>query len=338
MMDLTLQNLVAEYGNEGRYALRWKPTAEQHALQIRVALRFDDIGQPVGRVLSSDGVAEIDALCEVSRHFFALSSDNGPIHNTATRHIPFEGTKNFRDIGGYKTIEGATVRWGKLYRSGHLSYLTDADLAKLAELELHSVFDFRDLGERQKRPNRFPERAPRENSLPIVPGSMHQFLQKAAKGELNAQFVTEFMELINRELASVYHPQYKAMFCQLIAGEGRPAVIHCAVGKDRTGLGVALILAALGVAEDIIMADYLLSNKYVAVAEDSMKLAEEVKAKTGQSIEPEHIRPMFEVHPNYLLQAFNVIKDMHGSIDKYLEERIGLTIVEREKLKSYYLE
>ncbi len=336
-MSFQLLDLFAEDSGDGKYCLSWQPTREPDSLDLTIALRPDTQGQILGRVCSTQGRIEVDALSDVDRHYFELVSSRGDRHTIATRHIPLEGGKNFRDLGGYKTPLGQAIRWGKLYRSGHLSFLTDSDLNKITGLELAMVFDFRDDKEREKRPNRYPLVAPKEKSLPIEPGSMSTFLAKAASGNLSANYVVEFMESINRELVTDYQGQYREMFKELLSNDGSPIVMHCAAGKDRTGLGVALTLASLGISESVIMEDYLLSNEYVAIATDAARVAEEVAHKVGRQISSSALHPMFEVRESYLGSAMNTIKQQFGGIDSYLAQQIGLSDHDREQLQDYYL-
>lgn len=170
-----------------------------------------------------------------------------------TRHIDFERLHNFRDVGGYPTRDGRTVRWGTLYRSDSLSKLTGADLARFRELGVRTVIDLRYPWEIEAR-GRVPDEAGvTYHNLSIE----HRPYDQAALGpeveparylaDRYAEVAADGIKEIRRAL-------------DVIAFGDAPVVIHCSAGKDRTGLLIALVLALLGVSEADIVADFALTG------------------------------------------------------------------------------
>jgi protein-tyrosine phosphatase len=126
------------------------------------------------------------------------------------------------------------------------------------------------------------------------------------------------------------------MFQLLLAGD-QQLLIHCASGKDRTGFGAALILDVLGVSEEAIVKDYLLTNRYLPIDEEIRRLSSEFTDHTGAAVSPEVLRPMLEVRPEYIRACFEEIRRRYESKDHFYESALSLDVAQVEKLKDRYL-
>ena len=250
------------------------------------------------------------------------------------RRLPFTGTPNFRDLGGYTTEDGRQVKWGHLYRSGQLSRLTEQDQQLLHSLQLDLICDFRRREEQTRDPSRLPVPEPRRISLSITPGSSERFFSEATEYNVDRQVMTEFMVGVNHELALGQASQYCTMFSFLVQERPIRMLFHCAAGKDRTGFAAAIILLALGVPREQVMEDYLLTAKYFLPQQELKRMCR----KYGIELPEETIRPVLEVHPEYLQGAFDAIDGKYDSVGHYLEEVLGVDRVKRERLRSHYLE
>ncbi len=249
------------------------------------------------------------------------------------RHLPFEGTPNFRDLGGYITHDGRSVRWGYLFRSGQLSKLNQRDQQLLGSLELDVVCDFRRVEEQERDPSLLPEPGPRTVSLSISPGSNDRFFSEATENLVNAQAMFNFMVDINRDFALEQSHAYSEMFRHLLQDQPTRMLFHCAAGKDRTGFAAAIILLALGVSRDQVMADYMLTADYFLPHREMDRLAQ----KYEMDLPPETMLPVLEVHPQYLQAAFDAINAEFDSLEHYLEDVLGVDNQKREQLRSHYL-
>lgn len=251
------------------------------------------------------------------------------------RHIPFEGTPNFRDYGGYQAMDGRTVKWRQLFRSGQLSKLTDRDQEQFSGLDIRIVFDFRRDDERGKDPSLLPaSRLPEIVPLPINPGSAVGFLDNIAGGNMDSQAMASNMCDINKEFVIDQADKYHQMFACLLNHDEGGSLVHCAAGKDRTGFAAAMILSALGVRRDTIFADYMLTADYLLVDKEIAR----VSKKYAWPGEPEVMRPMLEVRPDYLQSAFDIIDTQFPSVEDYLQDVLGVGQYERRWLQSRYLE
>jgi protein-tyrosine phosphatase len=254
------------------------------------------------------------------------------------RRLEFSGAKNFRDLGGYQTVDGKVVRWGMLYRSDQLNKLTDTDLEHLAALQLDRIIDFRAEHEKEK-----PDRIPVNTDIHVVeipiPDSSTEIWrdsrQKFIKDNLRNIDPAEFLLKTNIELATRFTPQVRQFIYELISANGRPVLFHCAAGKDRTGYAAAIILRILGVPPKVVMDDYLLSNQYYLSAyARSLFVLRLIKGKRFSTV----VKGFLEVQPAYLSAAFETIDREYGSFEKYVHYELGLADQDIELLRSLYLE
>jgi len=269
----------------------------------------------------------------------AVAQAPAPIGDSAIlapRLVPLEGVQNFRDIGGYRTVDGRRVKWGLIYRSGELSHLTPQDLLLVSELDIETVHDLRSVEERQTDPTAWtgPD-APR-----IV---AHDYdMDLSAMGALFQGTLTE--ERARDAFASMYpsmleqqRPQERALFENLLEGDGA-TLYHCTAGKDRTGLATALILSALGVPRETILYDYELSNRYftggIAAREGSASAANAAFAQ----LPPEVIAVFMGVDARYLREVFAQIDRRYGSVEAYLDQELDVDAADIERLRSLYTE
>jgi protein tyrosine/serine phosphatase len=126
-------------------------------------------------------------------------------------------------------------------------------------------------------------------------------------------------------------------YFRLLADVEGPIVVHCAAGKDRTGLICALTHHVAGVSADDIMADYLLTNDEVRLARKMSFLGPWLRDTVGKTVDDEALRVAVSVHPQYLETAFGVIREAHGSLDGYLRDVLGVDDALRERLHTRLL-
>jgi protein-tyrosine phosphatase len=241
------------------------------------------------------------------------------------RHLNLAGASNFRDLGGYPARDGRSVRWRQIFRSNHLGHLTDDDIAVVRGLGVKRAFDFRGAEERTAAICRVAEIT--VHSLPVEPTVVAALRDIAAAGTpLSSANALDVMRDSYRNYVQENTPRYRALFAHLLEDRA-PLVIHCTAGKDRTGFACALILHALGVSDDVIAEDYLLTNRYYhRDPANGSDLPEEVKQVLGT------------VQATFLAAAFAAIDAGHGDLESYFRDGLGLGVAERSELKARYLQ
>ena len=237
------------------------------------------------------------------------------------------GAPNFRDLGGYATISGRTVRRHRLFRSDHLGALDAADLETVAGTLGHSlrVFDLRGVQERETAGCAIPGAT--VHSLPIEPTIVQKLGELIAAGrQLTEDDTVALMQDTYRGFVRGNTPRFAALFTHLLDPHEAPVVFHCTAGKDRTGFAAALLLRALDVPQDIVMHDYLYTNERLA-------------GRLHPGTLPTHVASvLWSVRPEFLHAAFDAVQRDFGSLDGYLREGLGLGGPERERLAELYLE
>ena len=231
-------------GIDGWWKIYGGPNPEQIDLTTPIAMG------------SGSGIYDFPELSNTIRYFRVVTS-SGRV-TIAERRLPITGVLNIRDLGGYKGIDGRRVKWGKLFRSEMLNVLTPSDLEYLTYLPLISVVDFRSQAEINTNPDRYPTTVLNKYNFPlrtdiyIPPGAdwlTYYYTQ-----------LVSFEEFVN---------QYKSLFAILMNDEKLPLLFHCTAGRDRTGMGAALILLALGVDKETAIGDFLVATGAYASPERS---------------------------------------------------------------------
>jgi protein-tyrosine phosphatase len=269
-----------------------------------------------------------------------LQAQNGVLQDYR-RLLPLEGGSNFRDLGGYPTVDGRTVKRGLLYRSGVMTWLTEADMDYLAMLGIENVVDLRSQEELELFPNRWV----------TARGINHHVHDYSITELLNRQDLEDFQ---NNEPGGTYRalpytivPQLKQYFSLLTDGQA-PLVVNCAAGQDRTGIASSLLLTALGVPKTLVIEDYLLSSDFrrPLVEQGTIDLRPHIKTNAFAAL----IAPYYEemkahapplVTPAgipYLEIAFEQIEKDYGSVQNFMAQELGVSAADVEKMKSLYLE
>jgi protein tyrosine/serine phosphatase len=237
------------------------------------------------------------------------------------RILSFEGVENFRDYGDY-AAGGLRIGRGRLLRAGHQARATDADLERMLRLDIEVVVDLRRRAERTAQPNRRPAGfggRTLESSDVDQGDAPHVVFLKST--DLTEDNVRAFMLQTYRGLP--FEPRHVELFSAYFQalGEAKGAVlIHCAAGKDRTGVLAALTHALLGVHQDDLMADYLLTNEAARLEARAPEIAEIIERTYGRPASLAAVRAFLGVEPEFLHTAFSEIRARHGSTKGYLRE------------------
>ncbi|MBV8683392.1 MAG: tyrosine-protein phosphatase [Caulobacteraceae bacterium] len=254
------------------------------------------------------------------------------------RRVILEGVDNFRDFGGYPTRHGRPLKQGRLYRSASHAAATDADLEAIAALGIGVVVDLRRKPERERAPSR---RHPEFDAVVIAndaeqPDSWQEHIRTS---DLTPESFRRYLVTYYRE--APFEPRHVDLFrryFQTLAETDRPVLIHCAAGKDRTGVLAALTHHIAGVDPEDILADYLLTNNPQRFAARLPMVAAVVKEISGRDADEASLMIAMGVEAEYLAAAFQAIDEACGDVDTYLDTVIGLTPALRARIADRLLE
>jgi protein tyrosine/serine phosphatase len=231
------------------------------------------------------------------------------------------GLINFRDYGGYETAGGARVRPDRLYRCGHLAEINDDELEHVIGLDFAVIADLRYAGERETERSPWPagyvERIIAHEGHRTAEAPHMALFEAGAKGvaavdDFYAQFYAEL------PFDPLYQPLFARTLVKIAAADGR-SLIHCAAGKDRTGIQAALILHALDVPRATIVADYLRSSKAPGLVALKPRIIGRFEQRFGLALSDEAADALLDVKPAYIETAFTAIEARYGSLDAYLD-------------------
>lgn len=288
------------------------------------------------------------------QRYFYLYQFEGRQKLIAQRVLPLEGTFNCRDLGGYPTKDGHYTKWGLLFRSDALNNLSPEDVDYLENvIGLKSIVDFRSYKEIETAPDK------------AIPGATHYYLNpnadiaalatgnlvddrekinklvaisKTPEGEEYFASRLEEMAEQMRELVStdIANRRYREYLELLLTDENTPLLEHCKGGKDRAGFAAILILLCLGVKEEAIYEDYLLTKEMMESRNEN-RMAE-YRQYTDNPQVLTYLSGLMQTKKLYIDAAFEEMRNLAGNPQRYLEKFLGMTQAELSELRERYLD
>lgn len=285
--------------------------------------------------------------------YFKLAFANGEVITCGYRILPIPGMYNFRDLGGYPAKDGKHIAWGLLYRGDHLHNLLEEGAAYLESLHLHSIVDFRGAKECEEYPNKVSD--PETKQYHFVPdgqiaayagslqnnelhGHEQQVVNAKEKIKTDPDFASKSMikqqiEFVQKEGSQ---KAYESMLKLMADETSAPLYFHCKGGKDRTGYGAMLLLSLLGVDDDVILYDYLLTNR-AREKKNQRYLANFRRLAGGDEAVAQYMFSLFDTRAEYLQAAMQEIKNGYGDVETYVKEVLHITQEEIDQLRKLYL-
>ena len=249
---------------------------------------------------------------------------------------------NLRDMGGYKTTNGATIARGLVYRSNQLHNISPGDMLLLAKLNLKNSFDLRTATERNAKPDELPVGVNNVWLNVMADFSTAGLVNLAellsdpqqANIELGDGKVEDMYKGGYRQFVSLSSAQtaYRELFLSLGDPNQLPVLFHCTSGKDRTGWAAAALLSLLGVPMEVVIEDYLRSNEYLLPLHETT-IQQFIAAGGNPSIPAAALG----VKEEYLHAAFDEMQTKYGSIENYFSEGLGITVDQQTDLRNLYL-
>lgn len=253
--------------------------------------------------------------------------------------MKLEGAVNVRDLGGYQSRNGMTIKPNRLIRSAELSKLTENDKKILTEdYQVSKVMDFRTYEEIQEKPDA-QMTGVKIIINPVVrkagaTTSIEDFVKHSMAGAQAENYLIEANRtFVKNEFCRA---SYSRFFRELLSNKESATIWHCTAGKDRAGFGAALVLSALEVPNETIMEDYLLTNEF-RKADNEKKIAHFAKGHPEEDKIVEIMTAMLVAKEEYLSAAFEQIKQDFGNVDGYLKVGLGLTEEDLQEFRKMYL-
>ena len=256
--------------------------------------------------------------------------------------IPVASLPNLRDVGGWPTRDGRTVRRGLVYRSVALHHLTDRDAAAVEALGLRTVYDLRTEAERTAEPDRALDGvehvvvdvlADSKDAAPAELAAMLSDPSQADKllgdGKAEQLFAGAYREIVSLPSALA---GYRELFTGLGDRDRRPALYHCTTGNDRTGWATAALLTLLGVERELVVQEYLLTNEQLVPALEP--IFERFAAAGGDRAV---LLPVLGVEAPYLDASFQEAHDRFGTIEAYFGDGLGIDASAQDALRGAFV-
>lgn len=267
-----------------------------------------------------------------------------------SQKVELSGVINARDLGGYVLPDGRKIKRGLLLRGGNLNRATDETLDRLGrDFRLSYVFDFRTKGEVDHAPDRsiagcshmwLPTIDERTETLSegVLPVEAYRNLEQYLLDHCIDKSVQETGKMMYPALIRNEYTQLQyAVFLQKIIDTDKGAIYwHCSQGKDRTGVGAALLLAALGADRELILEDFAISNDYYSSLIADLK--GQIRAKGGGDEECRVIQAFIGVDVDYFNDTLDIIDKEYGGMQNYLLNIICLSPEDLKTLQDRYLE
>ncbi|MET0241679.1 MAG: tyrosine-protein phosphatase [Sphingobium sp.] len=252
-----------------------------------------------------------------------------------TRVLPLEGGRNFRDLGGYPTQDGRTVKWGVIFRSGSMARLTQGDWDHLCARGVRSLCDFRTTNEREREPFAWADQEGVQYWARDYETSFAELRKTMQSGFASGEEAREGMMAGYRRLPYDQAPGYARVFEHLKAGEV-PVIFNCSAGKDRAGTAAALVLSALGVPRAVVMEDFALTNEVGQLHRMVKGGLERQGSLSVQS--PEVIEAVLHADPRYISAALDAVEAEHGSVEGYLRDVLDVNDAQLSGIRDHLLD
>lgn len=317
----------------GNYVVKWE--TDPH-IDGTVKLYVSDnpesfnTSTPAMSVNIDNGVATYITNDNISRKYFMLSFNDKFFQTVGSRSVAMDSVQNLRDIGGYFNKHNTKMtRWGQIFRSGELRALSNRDTCRINNLGIKTIIDLRDVNETTVAPEKYGKA--KVISIPVPVRNMENIIARITEGTMRKGDAMLFMQDTYLHYIDLDAEQFGKALKAFLDRDNYPILINCSMGKDRTGFLTAILLAAVGIPEETITRDYMISNDYINIP----RLA--YMARDLSSDSQESITVLLTANESLMDLVFRQIRKEYGSTDKYLTKALHLTEKERDELKDIVL-
>lgn len=328
----TTITVLSEKDAQGNYTLKWEIFPDRDNMPVEIYASDNDSifpTEPIIQAKSDDYIAVINKADSLGFRFFRLKVD-GLLSNIVTnRFFELDSVQNFRDIGGYRTNDNHVVRWGKVFRSGDFSRMTEGDAEEIEKLGLKTIIDLRSKRSIAKRPDRLL--LMRRYELPVSQNMPDSISRKILDGQFLRGDAIIYTQDWYKSMVENYTESFALLFDYLADESNYPLVYHCSLGKDQSGLATYFLLRILDVPVDTIEEDYIYSE--YAINKSKIMHGVENLSESRQ----EAFTMIARTDPSFLKYAISCIRHKSGSIEDYLKKDLRITPEKKQKIKDILL-
>lgn len=325
--------ILCEKAQNGSYTIKWEifPEMDDATMEIYASDNPSTFpNQPLKKTTVNKYIATIENADSLGVSYFKLKVNNTWSDVVTNRFYEFEDIQNFRDLGGYKTQQGKSIKWNKIYRSGEFSELSKNDLESISKLKLQTIIDLRPRHIQEKRVDKL--NSPNRYELYISGTSTDSISRKVLENRFLRGDAIIYTQDLYEELFLSQSQQYAKFFDYLVDESNYPIAFHCYLGKDQSGIASYFLLRALGVSSEVAEDEYMLSNWGI----DKSKVVTGI-ANLSESQQEAFIM-LTRTDIAFLKYGLACAKKEEGSIEDYMENKLGLTREKKQKLRSILLQ
>ncbi|WP_455640873.1 tyrosine-protein phosphatase [Parabacteroides sp.] len=317
----------------GNYILKWETEPQMEGiLKMYVSDNPEMFNKslPAGYANIKDGVTTYITNDNMSRKYFLLSFNDKYFKTVGARSVGMDSIQNVREIGGYETGHNhKATRWGKVYRSGQLSSLSEWDSIRLNNLHIKTIIDLRGNDELATYPLRYSNANIVHIPIPIK--NIDNVITRIKEDRMRKGDGILFMQDTYLQYVTDYSEQYAKALDVFLDEDNYPILVNCSMGKDRTGYLTAMLLFALGIPEDTVIKDYMASNENINIVHLA-NMARDLSTNAQETI-----TALVTVNEGLIDLVMKRIRKDYGSVDKYLSKGLHLTEKKQNKLKDILL-
>lgn len=327
-------SVVCEENKIGNCIVKWETTPPIQG-KVKVYASKDPNHIPEENPIAETDIARQTVTLVTNdplhRYYYTLVFADKYRRKVAARNVIIPGIQNLRDVGGYPSYATRKrVRWGMLYRSAETDGLNKCSVRELKNIGIRTVIDLRTPQEIGKK-NALLQKEFNVVNVPISTGTLDALMADIRRGKVDNQRVQQAVKQLNRNIVNEHTADFRQMFDLLLDKDNYPLVIQCSSGKGRTGVAIALILAALEVNDDTIMDDYQLSNNYFDIPR-ATQYAYQLPANSQVAI-----TTLLSAREDFLNAAKDEIEKRYGSVENYLKKAVGLSGKDIRRLQNILL-
>lgn len=326
--------VLCEQDAKGNYLLKWEMFPEEDNALVEIFMSENDSifsSNVVYAAKSNDYIAVIENTPEnnETRKFFRLKIGNTISPTVSNRFFEFDSIQNFRDLGGYVSSDKHRIRWGKIFRSGSFTRMTNHDSEELEKLAIKTVIDLRSRDVKSMRPLKIEN--VNQVRLPISTNGYNAMAQKVMDGQFLRGDAVIYTQDTYKDMVTNFTKEYAKLFDYFCDEANYPIVYYCFLGKDQSGLATYFLLRALDIPTDIIEEDYMASH----IGIDRVKSVKNADSLSESRQEAFTILTQTDI--SFLKYGLSCIKESYGSIDNYMTKELKITPEKKEKLKRILL-